>query len=409
MVSVLVIFITLLVPQLGYSCPHSEHSPRTFEEGLEIARLNNARRAIRDVPTPRKTAIKNVRVFDGENLLPLGTIFIDGDKIVPYAEGAEIVDGNGGTLLPGLIDAHTHPTSVDHLEELASYGVTSTIVASCYPNAVCDSLKNHTGLTDVRFSGLSANTPNSTHALLLGLKPNETITSPSQAPQFVADQLAVGATFIKMVAERQDSATTLDQATMDALVSAAHANDLRVACHAADYAAVDRALTAHADQSHHVPTDEPIDSALIVRFLAQKTVSIPTLSIFRQFIAAGAAPPSTYGVANTSVTRLYEASIPILAGTDSNDIPTLALPYGRALHDELELLVQAGMSTVDVLRSATVLAAQHNLLFDRGVIAPGMRADLLLISGDPIANISATRDIQRVWIAGIEYEGVATS
>jgi len=358
---------------------------------------------------PRKTAIKNVRVFDGEKLLPLGTVFIDGERIVPSAEGAEVVDGNGGTLLPGLFDSHTHPTSVDHLEAFASYGVTTAIVTSCYPNAVCDSLKNHTGLTDVRFSGLSANSPNSSHALLLGLKPNETITSPSQAPQFVADQIAVGATFIKIVAEHPSSATTLDQTTMDALVASAHANNLRVVCHAADYAAVDRALTARVDQAHHVPTDVPIDAALIARFLAQKVVSVPTLSIFQQFILDGAAPPSTYPVANMSVTQLYHAKVPILAGTDSNNIPTLGLPYGRSLHDELELLVGAGMSTVDVLRSATVLAAHHNLLFDRGIVAPGMRADLLLISGDPIANISATRDIQRVWIAGMEYEGVATS
>ncbi|KAJ7192082.1 hypothetical protein GGX14DRAFT_528494 [Mycena pura] len=357
---------------------------------------------------PKKTAVKNVRVFDGEKLLPLGTIFIDGDRIVPYAEGAEVVDGKGGTLLPGLIDAHTHPTSVDHLETLASYGVTTTIVASCHPNAICDSLKNHTGLTDIRFSGLSANSPNSTHAMMLGLKPNETITSASQAPQFVADQIAVGATFIKIVAEQPNSATTLDQGTMNALVDSAHASNLRVACHASDYASVDRALTAQVDQAHHVPTDVPVDAALIARFLAQKTVSVPTLSIFRQLVAGGAAPPSTYTVANTSATQLYQASVPIIAGTDSNDFPTLSVPFGRALHDELELLVGAGMSTVDVLLSATVLAAQHNLLFDRGVVAPGMRADLLLIYGDPIANISATRDIQRVWIAGMEYEGVGT-
>lgn len=373
------------------------------------ATIDATQLAIREIPKPGKTAIKNVRVFDGEKLLPLGTIFINGERIVPYVEGAEVIDGNGGTLLSGLIDAHTHPVSVDHLELLASYGVTTTIVASCYPNAVCDSLKNHTGLTDVRFSGMSANSPNSSHALMLGLKPNETLTSASQAPQFVANQLEVGATFIKIVAERPDSATTLDQSTMNALVTSAHANGLRVACHAADYAAVERALTAQVDQAHHVPSDTPADPALISRFLAQKTVSVPTLSIFRQFVLGGVAPPSSYAVANASVTQLYQASVPILAGTDSNNLPTLEVAYGRALHEELELLVEAGMSTVDVLRSATVLAAHHNLLFDRGVVAPGMRADLLLISGDPVANISATRNIQRVWIAGVEYEGVAKS
>lgn len=283
-------------------------------------------------------------------------------------------------------------------------------MASCYPYAVCDSLTNHPGLTDVRFSALSANTLNSSHALMLGLLPNETITSASQAPQFVADQVAAGASFIKIIAERPDSPTTLDQATMDALVASAHAKGLRVACHAADYAAVDRALTAHVDQAHHVPADVPLNSSLISRFLAQETISVPTLSIFQNFVAGGVMPPSAYVSANTSVTVLKTAGIPVLAGTDANALPApFALAFGSSLHNELELLVQAGLSSVEALRSATVLAARHNLLFDRGVIAPGMRADLLLISGDPIANISATRDIQRVWIAGLEYTNIAVN
>ncbi|KAJ7664558.1 hypothetical protein DFH06DRAFT_1087523 [Mycena polygramma] len=401
------IILSLLLAHSTYSCPHVEHSSNAYEERMEIARTNNVRRGTRDVSSLEKTAITNVRVFDGEKLLPLSTVFIDGEVVVPHLKDATIVDGKGGVLLPGLIDAHTHPISVDHLEALASYGVTSTIVASCYPNAVCDSLKNHTGLTDIRFSGLSANSPNSTHALLLGLKPNETLTSPSQAPKFVADQIAEGATFIKIVAENPSSNTTLGQDTMNAVVAAAHAKHLRVVCHAADYAAVDRALTAKVEQAHHVPLDVPVNISLTHRFLAQGTVNVPTLTIARRIAEAGAAPPSAYPVANASVGALYAAGVPILAGTDANNIPTLDVPYGRALHDEMELLVGAGMSTVDVLRAATVLAAHHNLLFDRGLVAPGMRADLVLIGGDPIVNISATRDIWRVWIAGRQYVDIA--
>ncbi|KAJ7499587.1 hypothetical protein FB451DRAFT_1429497 [Mycena latifolia] len=408
MVSFVAFFISVFLARSVYSCPHVENSGRAYHEGLEIARMNNMQRDNRKISAPRNTAISNVRVFDGQKLLPLGTVFISGGIIVPHAADPEVVDGNGGVLLSGLIDAHAHPSSVEHLESFASYGVTTAIVAGCFPYAICSSLKNHTGLTDVRFSGLSANAPNSSHALLAGLQANETLTSPSQAPQFVADQLAVGATFIKIIAEHPDS-TTLDQATMDALVISAHAQNLRVACHAADYAAVDRALTAQVDQAHHVPSDVPLNSTLISRFLAQGTVSIPTLSIFNTFLATGQIGPAGYAAANTSVTRLRDASVPILAGTDANTSPVFSLPFGSSLHAELELLVQAGLSPVEALRSATILAAHHNLLFDRGVVAPGMRADLLLISGDPTANISATRDIQRVWIAGIEYAGVSTS
>ncbi|KAJ7499496.1 hypothetical protein FB451DRAFT_1347684 [Mycena latifolia] len=407
MVSFLVIFISGFLAGSTYSCPHAEHSGRTSQEGLEIARMNNIQRDTRKVSAPRNTAITNVRVFNGHKLLPLSTVFIAGGIIVPHAVDAEVVDGNGGVLLSGLIDAHAHPISVEHLQSFASYGVTTAIVASCFPYAICDSLKDQTGLTDVRFSGLSANAPNSTHALMGGLQANETITSPSQAPHFVAEQLAAGATFIKIIAERPDS-PTLDQATMNALVISAHAQNLRVACHAADYAAVDRALTAQVDQAHHVSSDVPLNTTLISRFLAQGTVSVPTLSIFNKFLATGLLSPSGYAAANTSVTRLRDASVPVLAGTDANTIGVLSLPFGSSLHTELELLVQAGLSPVEALRSATVLAAHHNRLPDRGVIAPGMRGDLLLISGDPIANISATRDIQRVWIAGVEYTGVST-
>jgi imidazolonepropionase-like amidohydrolase len=77
--------------------------------------------------------------------------------------------------------------------------------------------------------------------------------------------------------------------------------------------------------------------------------------------------------------------------------------HGESLHDELELLIDAGLSTVAALRAATVLPAQHFGLHDRGVIEPGRRADLLLIDGDPIADIHATRKIRRVWCAGVEH------
>ncbi len=65
------------------------------------------------------------------------------------------------------------------------------------------------------------------------------------------------------------------------------------------------------------------------------------------------------------------------------------------------------MPPVDILRAATSRPAKHFGLLDRGVIEPGRRADLVLIDGDPIANISNTRNIQRVWITGIEYTSVA--
>src|SRR6185295_16812816 len=101
--------------------------------------------------------------------------------------------------------------------------------------------------------------------------------------------------------------------------------------------------------------------------------------------------------ARENVRILHAAGVPILAGSD---VPA----HGLALHRELELLVQAGLDPVDALVAATSAPAAAFRLADRGRIAPGLRADLLLVQGDPTANIKNTRKIQRIWKAGVEVE-----
>ncbi len=78
--------------------------------------------------------------------------------------------------------------------------------------------------------------------------------------------------------------------------------------------------------------------------------------------------------------------------------------HGDSMHHELELLVDAGLSNLEALQAATSLPAQHFGLIDRGVIEVGKRADLLLVSGDPIADIKATRSIQKFWCKGMKVE-----
>jgi imidazolonepropionase-like amidohydrolase len=119
-----------------------------------------------------------------------------------------------------------------------------------------------------------------------------------------------------------------------------------------------------------------------------------------------APPGADYASATASVTALHKAGVPVLAGTDANDSPLIpgGVPHGMSLHRELELLTGAGLSPVDALRAATVTPATVFGLADRGVIGPGKRADLVLLDGDPLADIRATRSIRRIWIGGIEIE-----
>ena len=106
-----------------------------------------------------KVALTNVRVFDGRQLQPPGTVVIDGARIGTDPAGAEVIDGDGGVLLPGLIDAHVHLTDRDTLGRLAVAGVTTALDMACGPPALVDSLRGVAGLTDIRSAGTPAIRP----------------------------------------------------------------------------------------------------------------------------------------------------------------------------------------------------------------------------------------------------------
>lgn len=141
----------------------------------------------------------------------------------------------------------------------------------------------------------------------------------------------------------------------------------------------------------------------------------PTLSIVKIVTANSSVKETvapelslTYETAVTSVQRLMRAGVPILAGTDAIDLSASFLKndsMGITLHRKLQYLNEAGMSTVDVLRAATVVPSIWHKLIGRGSIKEGYRADLLLLKpgNNPLQNISKTMDIARVWNGGIEY------
>ncbi len=102
-----------------------------------------------------------------------------------------------------------------------------------------------------------------------------------------------------------------------------------------------------------------------------------------------------------AVSGLVEARVTILVGTDVSAGTTY---HGVSVHRELELLVQAGLKPIDALAAATSNVARAYGTDDRGAIAPGKRADLLLVRGDPTQDITATRDIISVWRNGVRFD-----
>jgi imidazolonepropionase-like amidohydrolase len=105
--------------------------------------------------------------------------------------------------------------------------------------------------------------------------------------------------------------------------------------------------------------------------------------------------------ASQALRQLKQAGALIVAGTDA---PNPGTTYGASLHGELEMYVEAGLTPAEALIAATSAPAQAFHLPDRGRIARGLRADLLLVNGHPDEDIRATRDIVAVYKEGVRLD-----
>lgn len=376
----------------------------------------------------KRIAIKNIRLFDGTEVTGPQTVLVDGDVIGDEGDvgtADETVDGDGGILVPGFIDAHVHLHNEGHLKQLAQHGVTTALDMATWPADKMNRLRNKHGVCDMRSAGLPVTARGSIHSHILPLPDEAFLTGPQQAEAFVEKRIQEGSDYIKIIADVPGPS----QETLNAVSLAAHEKGKKVVAHAAAYVPFGMALDAKADVLTHMPTDQCISSDMVERMVANKVIAVPTLTMMEgtsqrppisalfalllkpsmlmgiiQAKRAGSRKPPKYANARDSVTACYKAGVPILAGTDCHEEQNsfIDVKHGESLHRELELLVEAGMSTVDTLRAATILPAQHFGLEDRGIIAPGKRADLVLLREDPLKDIRATRSVSRVWCAGIE-------
>lgn len=387
-------------------------------------------------------AIRGVRLFDGERVVRRATVIVRDGRIaavgkrVAIPDGLPVVDGAGKTLLPGLIDAHVH-TFGDARRDALRFGVTTELdMFSAWP-LLAEAKRQRESLAptaqaDLWSAGTLATAP-SGHGTQFGL-PVPTLTAAEEAQPWVDARIEEGSDWIKIVREdfsvysSERLLPTLDAATAAAVVRAAHARDKLAVVHVSAREAAREALRDGADGLVHVFQDEPADAAL-VRLAARRGIFvIPTLAVIagiagedegvsedprlapwlssgqRQTLAArfpGESRATHYRNARESVRRLHAAGVTILAGTDA---PNPATAHGASIHDELVRLVAAGLGPRQALSAATAKPADAFALEDRGRIAPGLRADLLLVEGDPTRDIRATRAIVGIWKNGHRVE-----
>jgi imidazolonepropionase-like amidohydrolase len=401
------------------------------------------------------TLIRGARIFDGERvreascvLLASGAIAGVGDDLGVPA-GAEVVEGRGRTLLPGLIDCHVHAGDVRALGQALAFGVTTELDMFSDPDLAArrrSLAASRDDVADIRSAVQGATPAGGTWSRIAPDLP--TVAGPQDAAAFVGAQAAHGADYLKIYLE--DPAwygmPALSAVTVRALVAAAHADSAAMA---------HMFIEAGGDGLAHVLGDLDVTPAFLADLRRRPAFVVATLRATAVLSAAHAVEidadqrdlarhprlgpyldeptraaftrPGLLGDARTraakaasrggrldfdgalrSVTALHEAGIPVLAGTDTNypepgegnAILNAYAGHGIALHHELALLVRAGLSPAAALAAATSVAADAFGLADRGRIARGLRADLLLVDGDPSADITATRNIAAVWRNG---------
>ena len=391
-----------------------------------------------EAPPPTAFAVQNVRVFDGEKTIAQTNVIVRDGSIVSVGEavpeGVHIVDGEGRTLLPGLIDAHTHAFG-DALNRALTFGVTTELDMFTSHAFAASMRKEQAGrggaLTraDIFSAGTLITSPGG-HGTEYGM-PIPTLASTEDAQAFVDARIAEGSDYLKIVYD--DGASygieipTISRDVLQAAIRAARAREKMALVHVGSRAGAEEAIAAGASGLIHLFADaQPLED-FADRVVRAGAFVTPTLTVIHStsglagsgslvderhiapFITAaeraalGASFPKRPGSkinpqhALAAVKQLHDAGVPLLAGTDA---PNPGTAHGSSIHRELELLVQAGLSPEAALAAATSVPARVFELADRGRIAPGMRADLLLVDGDPTRDILATRRIVSIWKRG---------
>lgn len=387
-------------------------------------------------------AIRDVRVFDGDRTIPHANVVIRAGRIAalgPKAAipaGTAIVDGRGKTLLPGLIDSHVHVFPGAQADALR-FGVTTELdmfdVSRDFKSWDAQRVSlRRTEQADTWAAGLGVTVKGG--APLQNLPPGMTLpvlASAAGAQQFVDARVREGSDYIKLfienLSEYREKRTlpTLSRAEVCAVISAAHADRRMAIVHAQAEWAAREAIDCGADGLAHMVPDRTVESDFLelakrhhifnettddvwagaagldlARQLARDPRVAPYLSPAqkRTLLTLEDKPvPAFFSNALANTRLLHEAGIPLLAGTDA---PNPATAHGVSLHEELQLMVRAGLTPEEALHAATALPDTIFHLGRRGHVAVGYRADLLLVNGDPTQNISDTLSIDRIWMNG---------
>lgn len=381
----------------------------------------------------------------------------------PVPDGAEVVDAAGSTLLPGLIDAHVH-TSVEALELALTFGVTTELeMQGMFTRHNREHVTDDDRVADVRSAGFGITPPGGHPSELMGdgdhdgdhdgdeaapwedaendggASPWSDVvmpfsTTPEEAVAFIPQLEAAGSDYIKFMiddgtVEGAPGLPLLSDATIAAGVAEAHRRGLLTVAHTLTVDATASAVAGGIDGLVHLFMDGPHTPEIVRSVAGSGAFVVPCVVLNASMMGIPATelaadprvssrlddawtatlrssydryPQGNLRDVLASVKALHDAGVDILVGTDvSFPLPVLGgMAHGASVHHELQLLVRAGLTPLEALRAATSTPARRFGLSDRGRIRETLRADLLLVDGDPTTRISDSLNIQQVWRRG---------
>ena len=355
--------------------------------------------------------ISDVKLFDGNKVTEHANIYVKKGKIVQIdssnqtslLKSKKIIDGKNKTLIPGLINAHCHLSSSNDLKDAAQAGILTLIELLRLQE---DSIKHFRKLAEkptyANFytSGIAADMPNSVIKLYIQqLNPFAPKTK-KEVVQFIQDRVNQQVDFIKIMYDSRLPEKFSDT-LFDALISETHKNNLLAVVHSELLGDADYEFDHGADIIAHGWIDGLISDETLLKWRSREFYITPTLLIHckAKKIHNMKSYKLTLEQIIAEIGRLHKAGIPLLAGTDA---PAEGMNYTTDLYEELALYVEAGLSPLEALKTATITPAKAYKLKNKGIIQTGLTADFVLIEGDVLTDIKRLNSINHVWKKGVQ-------
>jgi len=389
-------------------------------------------------PRPSKVLLKG-RVFTGDEggTIDDGFVLVEDGKITAVGPAAELgsggegafeVGGPGKTVLPGLFNNHAH-LAWDGANDLATQSLEDPPEISAYKCASNMARSLAAGVTTVRDLGMNTSNLFAKQAIVQGvirgpklLVTGEAIvqtgghtywccreaSGPDEMRRAVREQVRAGADLIKIMGCHDTLEFTDEELT--AVVDETHRNGLKITAHATYDACISRMLEFGIDTIEHggAMSDETIQM-LVDRGTYIITTFAPLLMQAEHGEAWGMpawkVEERKRAVADSSrydgLVKAAKAGVPIVFGTDAG---SPVVPHD-VIAPELAFMVKLGICTGNehALRTITSLSARMNdLQDDRGRLAPGLAADVIVVDGNPLEEIEAVEAIDAVFLDGAQ-------